>query len=127
MLNVDLTIEPNAKYRRVIGGYRGDHEPATDHEEWSDEEREAANEYTTAMDSAPEPDELDIDEDDIEPLSWEMLSVSSDPDLVTRMATYFDGMDAHERTERLRAKLRLLDVEDYVNVQVAARNELRAE
>jgi len=32
----------------------------------------------------------------------------------------------HERTERLRAKLRLLNVEDYVNVQVASRRELRS-
>lgn len=58
-------------------------------------------------------------------LSWDDFSVSSDPDLVKKMATYFDGVDATEPTELIRAKLRLLDCEVYANVQIAARSELR--
>lgn len=125
MHETDVTIRPSEKYRRVIGGYRLDHEPETDVKEWSDEEREAADHYTEAMDTAPTQEELNVDEDEIEPLSWDDISVSSDPDLIAKMATYFEGMRPSERTERLRAKLRLLNVEDYANVQVAARQELR--
>ena len=77
------------------------------------------------MDESPTADEIDMDRDEMETLSWDMISPASDPDLAAKIATYFDGVDADEPTELIRAKLRLLDVGIYVNAQVAAREELR--
>lgn len=122
---VSVRIEPNEKYRRVISTYT-DPEPAEEPwEEWPEEHQEAADGYVEVVDSAPSAEELDKDPDDLETLSWDLLSVASDPDLAAKMATYFDGVDSDEPTEKIRAKLRLLHVEDYADVQLAARQELR--
>jgi len=66
-----------------------------------------------------------MDREEMETLSWDILSVASDPDLAAKVATYFDGVDSDEPTDLIRAKLRLLDVDIYVDAQVAAREELR--
>jgi hypothetical protein len=130
---IDLTIEPNEKYRRVIGGYihsPDDPEPTapdTDYSEWPDEHQAAAEEYTRTIDQSPTPEDIGTDPAEIETLSWDLIAVTNDPDLVTQMATYFDGLDPDESTGRLRAKLRLLPVGVYANSQVAARAELRDE
>jgi len=130
---VELTIEPNEKYRRVIGGYShgaADPEPTapdTRYTEWPDEHQAAADEYTKTIDQSPTPEDIGEDPAEIETLSWDLISVASGPDLVTKMATYFDGLQPDEPTGRLRAKLRLLPVGVYANTQVAARAELRDE
>ena len=130
---VDLTIEPNEKYRRVVGGYThspNDPEstaPNTDYSEWPDEHQAAADEYTKTIDQSPTPEDIGNDPAEMATLSWDLISVASDPDLVTKMATYFDGLAPDKSTGRLRAKLRLLPVGVYANTQVAARAELRDE
>jgi len=130
---VTLTIEPNDKYRRVVGGYThspNDPEPTapdTDYTEWPGEHQAAADEYTRTIDQSPTPEDIGEDPAEIETLSWDLISVASDPDLVTKMATYFDELAPDESTGRLRAKLRLLPVGVYANTQVAARAELRGE
>jgi hypothetical protein len=63
--------------------------------------------------------------EDGETLSWDVFSVAADPDLVAKIATYFDGMTPDEPTDLLRAKLRLLDCSVYANAQLAATAELR--
>lgn len=114
------TIEPNEKYQRVIGlpTYDGD-----DWEEWNEEEQQAADAYRETIDQAPTADDVDIDED--KTLSWNHFSVSSDPDLVSKMATYFDGVEPDEPTDLIRAKLRLLDCDVYAQAQIASRAEMR--
>ena len=128
---VDITIEPNNKYRRVVGGYThgpGDPEPTapdTDYSEWPDEHQAAADGYTRTIDQPSTPEDIGNDPDEMETLSWDLITVADDSDLVAKMATYFDGLAPDEPTGRLRAKLRLLPVGVYANTQVAARAELR--
>lgn len=121
----ELTIEPNEKYWRVVDPVQHEENPAVDHESWPDEHKEAASAYIETVDNTPEPEDYGIEPDGLEPLTWGDFSVSSDPDLVAKMATYFDGMAPDEPTDALRAKLRLLDPEVYANAQIAATGELR--
>ena len=127
MHELTISIEPNEKYHRVIDPLEGVRGERTDYEDWSEEEQEAADAYIETVEAAPTTEELDKDEEDIKTLSWEDISPASDPDLISKVATYFDGMHADEPADRLRAKCRLLDVEVYVNAQIAARSELRAD
>ncbi|ACM56350.1 hypothetical protein [Halorubrum lacusprofundi] len=122
-----VMIGPNDKYREVICAELPDDEPAPETEaEYQDREHsEAAENYQELIAEAPTPDDIDMDLEEMETLSWDILSVASDPDLAAKVATYFDGVDADEPTELIRAKLRLLDVDIYVDAQVAAREELR--
>jgi hypothetical protein len=122
-----VTIEPNDKYREVIWGELPDDEPSPETEEEYREREHAdtADAFQELIDSAPSPEEIDMDHEEMETLSWDMLSVASDPDLAAKIATYFAGVDSDEPTELIRAKLRLLDVDIYVQAQVAAREELR--
>lgn len=77
------------------------------------------------MDNAPDPEDYGKDPNEIKTLSWDMVTPADDPDLLAKIATYFDGMDPSEPTDALRAKCRLLDVDVYVNAQIAAKEELR--
>lgn len=124
---VELTIRPNDKYDEVIRGeLPGDEIPETEAEYLEQSNHaETAESYQRLMDNAPTAEDIAEDPDELDPLSWDMLSVSSDPDLVAKIATYFEGMDPDESTGRLRAKLRLLDCEVYAKAQTAARAELR--
>jgi len=116
------TIEPNEKYRAVING-ETDY-TYKDEQEYRDKHPApgAADAYLEMIDSAAEPDPEHVR---VEPLSWSMTNVASDPDVVKKMATYFDGMDTDEPTDLLRAKLRLVEIDVYVNAQIAAQAELR--
>lgn len=124
---VTVTVEPSDKYDEVIHGELPTDEVPETEEEYHEvaEHAEATDAFQELVDSAPTTEDLDVDPDELETLSWEMLSVSSDADLVAKMATYFDGMDPDEPTEKLRGKLRMLDVGVYANAQMAARQELR--
>jgi len=130
---VDLTIEPNEKYRRVVGGYIHSPDdpdptaPDTDYSEWPAEHQAAADAYTRTVDQSPTPEDIGTDPDEMETLSWDLIAVADDPALVTQMATYVDGLDPWESTGRLLATLRLLPVGVYANIQVAARAELRTD
>jgi len=122
-----VTIEPNDKYREVIRGEIPEDEPfpETEAEHQEREHTEAAEAYQTLIAEAPTADEIGMDREEMETLSWDMLSVASDPDLAAKIATYFDGVDPDEPTDLIRAKLRLLDVEIYTDAQLAAREEIR--
>ncbi len=122
-----VTIEPNDKYREVILGELPDDEPLpeTEAEYREREHADAADAYQELIAEAPTPDEIDMNRDEMKTLSWEMISPASDPDLAAKIATYFDGVDADEPTDLIRAKLRLVDVDIYVDAQIAAREELR--
>ena len=122
-----VTIEPNDKYREVIRGELPDDEPLpeTETEYLEREHAEAANDYQELIAEAPTADDLDMDRDEMKTLSWEMISPPSDPDLAAKIATYFDGVDPDEPTDLICAKLRLVDVDIYVDAQIAAREELR--
>lgn len=120
---IDLRIEPTGKYDAVILGYSEMEGPAWDDDhEADDSTAAAAHSYANTMENIQDAGD-DASEGDT--LTWSHLSVASDPDLVAKMATYFDGIYPDEPTERIRSKLRLLDVEVYATVQVAARSELR--
>lgn len=127
MHETTVTIEPSEKYRHVVGPRAHDEPAMDDVPETEEEYREqhpapdAAEAYEETIANAPSPP----DDHEYEPLTWGVLSVSSDPDLVAKMATYFKGMQPDEPVELLRAKLRLLDVNVYANAQIAARSELR--
>lgn len=126
---IDVTIEPNEKYRYAVDMYQAEPGDETlddlpDHDEVDEETRQAADGYIETVENAPTPDNYDVEPEET-PLSWDDFSPASDPDLVAKIATYFDGMDPDEPTDRLRAKCRLLDPEVYVNAQIAARAELR--
>lgn len=131
---VDMGIAPNDKYDRVLGL----HEPAQDEdtdvseasetddwEDWPDDHKQAADAYVETMADAPTAADYEEDPDDMDTLTWGMISTSSDPDLLSKIATYFEGMEPDEPTDLLRAKCRLLDVDVYANAQIAARQELR--
>ena len=122
-----VTIEPNDKYREDILGELPDDEPLpeTEAEYREREHADAADAYQELIAEAPTPDEIDMNRDEMKTLSWEMISPASDPDLAAKIATYFDGVDADEPTDLIRAKLRLVDVDIYVDAQIAAREELR--
>ena len=123
-----VTIGPNDKYREVICGELPGDEPIPETEaeyQRRSDHAEAAEGFQTLVDESPTADDLDMDREEMETLSWDILSVASDPDLAAKIATYFDGVDSDEPTELIRAKLRLLDVDIYVDAQVAAREELR--
>ncbi len=125
MPEINVTIEPSEKYHEVIHGYHEMAGPAWDEDTEANEETvEAAESYAETIEQTPTPDEMDMDESEMEPLSWDLFSVSKDPDLVSKMATYFEGMQPDEPTDLLRAKLRLLECETYANAQIAARSEL---
>lgn len=126
---VDVTLEPNDKYDEVIRG-----EPATDDAVESIAKYreqtmhlEATEAYLETINNTPDPEDFGHEPDDLDPVSWDDISPSQDPDLVAKIATYFDGMTSDESTGRLRAKCRLLDVKVYINAQIAARAELREE
>jgi len=125
--SVTSTIAPNDKYREVIHGELPDDEPApeTEAEYQEREHADAAEGFLDVISEAPTAEDLDTDREEMKTLSWDMLSVASDADLVAKIATYFDGVDAGEPTDRIRAKLRLLNVDVYVDAQIAARQELR--
>lgn len=122
------SVEPSDKYEEVIVGEPVSDEPPATEEDYLEEANyhEATEAYLQTIEGAPTAEDVGTDPDDLDTLSWDLLSVSSDPELVARMATYFDGMDSDEPPEQLRAKLRLLDVETYATVQIAAQAELRA-
>lgn len=126
MPEIDLKIRPSEKYREVIRGEYDGEVPDTDAEyrEESDH-HEAADAYAEAMAEAPTAEEMGMTRDELDPLTWDDIGVSRDAELVSQMATYFDGMDSDEDTERLRSKLRLLDVDTYAKVQFAAQTEQR--
>jgi hypothetical protein len=140
---VELRLEPNDKYARVIGlwepsteasdpdGDAGEDEAAErswsdDYEDWPEEHQEAADDYVELVADAPEPADYGIDEDELDPLSWDDISPASDPDLLAKIATYFRGMSPTEPADQLRAKCRLLAADVYANAQVAAKEELRS-
>lgn len=106
-----VTIEPNDKYHKVIWSQFPDDEPVSEPEDQG------------PLDLIAHERE-DIDREDLITLSWDTASVPSDPDRAAKIATYFDGVDPHEPTELIRAKLRLLDVEIYANASLAATNEM---
>lgn len=123
-----VTIGPNDKYREVVCGELPDDDPVPETEaEYQErvDHAEAAESFQELMNEAPTADEIDMNRDEMETLSWDMISPASDPDLAAKIATYFDGVDPDEPTDLIQAKLRLLDVDIYVNAQVAAREELR--
>ena len=129
---VDLTIAPNDKYRRVIGDFGmsdaddDSADTADNWEDWPDEHKQAADGYAELLDNAWSPAEYDsIDETDFDILTWDDISPASDPDLLAKIATYFEGMAPDEPAGRLEAKCRLLNVEVYADAQLAAREELR--
>jgi len=127
---VDITIEPNDKYLRVIGTYSDPGAVEADDEgweDWPDEHKEAGDDYAELVDEAAEvdPEDYGVDPDEIPTVSWSDISPSSDSDIIAKIATYFDGMEPDEPTDLLRAKCRLLDVEVYIDVQMAAQAELR--
>lgn len=129
-VTVDITIAPNEKYREVIHGDLPEDDGVPETE---DEYREQANHpeateaYLETIENTPDPEEHGVDPDDLDVLTWKDISPASDPDLLSKIATYFDGMHADEPTERIRAKCRLLDVDIYTDAQIAARAELRRE
>jgi hypothetical protein len=125
MHGITIELEPNEKYYRVVDPVRTPDNDATDYEDWDEETQAAADAYVEKMSTAPTAEDFDDDPDEYDPLTWDDISPSSDPDLLAKIATYFDGMGADEPTDRLRAKCRLLDVEVYVDAQIAARAELR--
>jgi len=127
MRPITLTIEPSDKYRRVIGAYNDTDTPDTEYDDWPDDHQDAANAYIETVEQAPTAEDLDMDPNDMSVLQWSDISVSSDPDLVKRMATYLDGLKPEEPTAELRAKLRLLDVDTYATIQLAAREELHTQ
>jgi len=95
---VDVQIAPNKKYRQSIDRH--------------------GDQFSTG--GYGDPASLH----DVEAVSWDDIEPSSDPDLLAKIATYFEGMDPVEPTERLRAKCRLLDVQVYLRAQMAARETL---
>lgn len=115
------TIEPNEKYRSVINA-SWSHIPDGADAGWrSHDNRKAAREFARAIEV---PHVEETEHDDLPALSWDMISVSSDPDLCSQMATYFDGIEPGEPTDLIRAKLRLVDVEVYANAQIAAQTDI---
>lgn len=126
MHEIDIHIEPNEKFREVIRGERATDDVPESEEEFKEQadHHEVTDAHLEIVHNTPEPEDHGADYEQ-EPLSWSDFSVSSDPDPVAKMATYFDGMDAAETTGRLRAKLRLLDPEVYADVQIAATAELQ--
>ncbi|SEO70525.1 hypothetical protein SAMN05216388_101754 [Halorientalis persicus] len=129
---VDITIEPNDKYDAVIRGKLPDedaHQEALTEEEYREAHPapDAADDYVAFVDEAAEvqPEDYGKDPEEIPTVSWDDISPSSDADLVAKMATYFTGMSPDEPTDLLRAKLRLLDVDTYIDAQLAATAELR--
>lgn len=124
---VNVTIEPSDKYREVILGELpkpGDYETQAGFEEASEYD-DATEAYLETIENTPDPEEYGMEPEDHEVLTWDDISPSRDPDLLAKIATYFDGLEPDEPTERLRAKCRLLDVDLYVNAQIASRAELR--
>lgn len=120
---IELEIAPNEKYRAVIHGdvdgdvadedeYRAAH-PAPD----------VADEYIEMIDAAPTAEVFGKDPADLDVLTWADISPARDPDLLSTIATYFDGIDPAEPADRIRAKCRLLGVETYTNAQLAAKSE----
>jgi hypothetical protein len=120
-----VTVEPNEKYWRVIDPVEHVHGEDTGYEDWSDEEKEAADAYAETVQGAPTADAIGMDEEDLDPLTWDMVSPPNDPDLLARMATYFEGINPPDDSDLIMAKLRLLDVEQMVNAQLAAKAEAR--
>lgn len=124
---VTLTIEPNDKYHEVIRGEpEFDETPETDAEcrEQADH-HDAAEAYQQTINNTLDAADYVDDPDDLPTLSWDDISPSSDPDLLAKIATYFDGMEPDEPTDALRAKCRLLNVEVYADAQIAATAELK--
>ncbi|MFW5918243.1 MAG: hypothetical protein ACOCR0_02055 [Haloferacaceae archaeon] len=128
-IETTVTIAPNGKYDEVIRGelVTDDDTPTTEEVyKKAAEYSEAANQYLELKHEASEAAEEYVDDPEGLPtVSWHDLSVSSDADLVAKMATYFDGVSPDEPTDLIRAKLRLLDVDVYIDAQAAATAELR--
>ena len=120
------TVEPNEKYRHVINGEVDGRVPDTEAEYREQAPApDAADAYLETMANAPTAEDIEADHEDIPRLSWSMIDVPSDPDLLSKLATYFDGIDADDPADLIRAKLRLVDVDVYAPAQVAAQAELR--
>jgi hypothetical protein len=126
---VTIEIAPNDKYRRVLGTYTEPDATETDESEiddWPDDHQNAADDYIEFVDEAAVDAEEYVDDvEEIPTVSWDDISPSSDPDIIAKVATYFEGMDPSEPTDLLRAKCRLLDVDIYIDAQLAATAELR--
>lgn len=139
-----ITVKPSEKYRYVVEGETPT-EPDTSgprsnpsipedeaknrfgerESEVDDEWRESADSYLETIDNTPNPEDFGCDPDDYPELTWDMISPPNDPDLLTRMATYFEGIATTDDSDLIRAKLRLLDVEQMANAQIAAKAETR--
>ncbi|AFZ74543.1 hypothetical protein [Natronobacterium gregoryi] len=125
-----VTIEPNVKYDAVFGtdyAINTDDRSRTSarvlREEYEREYSQAVEAYEAIEDDV-EDRGYSLDHD-VDGSLWHQFNVAKDPDLLAKIATYFDGVDATEPTDLIRAKLRLLDGQVYANAQIATEAELR--
>lgn len=117
----DEQVEPNARYDAVFGtNYALDSESGTP-DRRAELEQERLLQSTHAerevaarrMDDPNYSEEYETEED---PLSWDDLGVTDEPQLLASICSFFTGVSSGEPVEEIRRKLRTADVEHYANV-----------
>lgn len=117
----DEQVEPNARYDAVFGtNYALDAEPGTpDRRAELENERllqSTHREREVAARRMDDPDYSEEYETREDPLSWDDLGVTEDPQLLASICSFFTGVSSGEPVEEIRRKLRTADVEHYANV-----------
>lgn len=110
----DTTVEPNARYDAVFGTNYAGLDPDSDRmEELRDDTRTERRTMGEEWAEANYSDDYETRED---PLSWDDLSVTDEPQLLASICSFFTGVSSGEPVEEIRRKLRTADVEHYANV-----------
>jgi len=118
----DEQVEPNARYDAVFGTNYAGLDPDSDRmEDLREETTREAGVLAAVEDEQDRLDEQGVlpDEDDREdrdPLSWDHVSPTDDPQLLASICSFFTGVSSGEPVEEIRRKLRTADVEHYANV-----------
>lgn len=137
--NADIRIRPNARYDALYGtNYAGKDPNSDEMQRLRDEVSDAADTLAQLDDATPSPEDDGVpDEDEMDGLSWEIVSPTSDDDLLRDIARWFDvvetanpatvdapddplyRLDTHEDSDEIRDLLvRFADVQHYTNVLV---------
>jgi len=115
----DEQVRPNARYDAVFGTNYAGLDPDSDRmEDLREETTREAGVLRAVEDEQDRLDEQGVvpDEDDMDVLTWDDVSVTHEPQLLASICSFFTGVSSGETVERIRRKLRTVDVEHYTNV-----------
>lgn len=114
-------VEPNARYDAIYGTNYSGEDPDSDRMETLREETQEEADALRAYEEEMEEVSRRTEPGDAPTVSWDDLSVTTDPEEVAGICRYFSGVSSDEDDEEIRRKVRTGDVEWYLNALLVVR------